>query len=78
MHPETFPRTLYPDVNSGSVLAVGRLSMQYLRFAVRSLSSLCHSVGIPPVGQARACSTVRFLPQTHVFGRLIDATHIVE
>ena len=37
-------------------------------FAVRSLTSLCHTMGNLPIGQDRACSTEKLVPQAHVEG----------
>ena len=62
----------YRGCNPGSVHTLWHTS--FMRSTAKSLSSLCHNVGIPPVGQVRACSTVRFLPHMHVFGRM-DRCH---
>ena len=39
-----------------------------IKFAVRSLISLCRMVGKPPFGHDRACSTEKLVPQAHVVG----------
>ena len=40
----------------------------YISFAVRSLTSLCCTMGNPPIGLERACSTEKLVPQAHVEG----------
>ena len=39
-----------------------------ISFAVRSLTSLCRTMGNPPIGLERACSTEKLVPQAHVEG----------
>ena len=75
----SLPEPLPPDVHSCSILAVGWSSVRYfprqwLQFRLQKwgllwgLKLLCLNVGIPPVGQVKACSTVRFFPHTHTLG----------
>ena len=45
---------------------------------MQSLMSLCLNVGIPPEGQVKACSTVRFSPTHMLLAYLPDATHTAE
>ena len=58
--------------SSGSMQTL--LHTSAMRSAVRSLMSLSLSVGKPPLGQVRACSTFRFLPQTYTL-RIFCSCH---
>ena len=55
--------------NDGSIHTSEQTSV--ITLAVKSLNSLCLTVGRPPVGQQRTWSTKKTLPHMHLLGRRV-------